>query len=242
MNLIFGRKPVLEALKSGEQLEKIYLLFGQQGEIIYEIRKLVKKLKIPLTELPIEKYKKLSSTSNTQGVIGLKSDRKFFPVEDLIDFSKHSKYPTLLILDSIQDPHNVGAILRTAECIGVDGVVITIHNSAVINETVVKTSAGAVEHLKISKVINLPQILDILKKNGFWIVGTSLVNSINFHQPDYKIPLAIVVGNEEKGIRPIVAKKCDYLVKIPMTGHIQSLNVSVATGILLYEIVRQRNL
>jgi len=240
MNLIFGRRPVLEVLKSDEQLEKIYLLFGQTGEIIYEIRKLAKQHKIPLTELPFDKFKKISSASNTQGIIALKSTQKYFSVEELIDFSKQSKYPTLLILDSIQDPHNLGAVLRTAECVGVDGIIITTHNSASINETVVKTSAGAVEHLKITKITNLPQLLDLLKEEGFWIVGSSLVNAIDFHQPDYKIPIAIVIGNEEKGIRSIVAKKCDYLIKIPMAGQIQSLNVSVATGVLLYEIERQR--
>jgi 23S rRNA (guanosine2251-2'-O)-methyltransferase len=173
-------------------------------------------------------------------VIAIKSLQKYFSIDEIITKSKNSKYPTILVLDSIKDPHNLGAILRTAECSGVDGVIITIHESATINETVVKTSTGATEHLMISKISNLPQALEFLKENGFWIFGSSLLNSKNYYELDYKISVVLIVGNEEKGIRPIVAKNCDFLVKIPMLGKIQSFNVSVATGVLLAEIVRQR--
>jgi 23S rRNA (guanosine2251-2'-O)-methyltransferase len=145
------------------------------------------------------------------------------------------------MLDEIQDPHNVGAILRTAECSGLNGVIITKHNSATITSTVTKVSAGATEHLKIRQVNNLSQTIDELKEKGFWIVGSSLENAKNYTEVDFKIPLALIVGNEEKGIRKLTASKCDFLVKIPMSGKIQSLNVSVATGILLFEILRQRN-
>ena len=148
--------------------------------------------------------------------------------------------PLILILDEIQDPHNVGAILRSAECSGVNGVILTKHNSATITSTVTKTSAGATEHLKICQVNNLSQTIDELKEKGFWIVGSSLENAKNYTEVDYKIPIALIVGNEEKGIRKLTASKCDFLVKIPMSGKIQSLNVSVATGILLFEILRQR--
>ncbi|MCE7954027.1 MAG: 23S rRNA (guanosine(2251)-2'-O)-methyltransferase RlmB, partial [Chlorobi bacterium CHB7] len=148
----------------------------------------------------------------------------------------------ILILDEIQDPHNVGAILRSAECSGVNGVILTKHNSATITSTVVKVSAGATEHLNICQVNNLSQTIDELKKNGFWIVGSSFENSKNYNEVDYKIPIALIVGNEEKGIRKLTASKCDFLIKIPMSGKIQSLNVSVATGILLFEILRQRQL
>ena len=240
MNLIVGRKPVLEAIKSGEQLEKIYLLFGQKGDTIYEIKKFSRQHKIHISELPINKFKKISSLSNAQGVIALKSLQKYYSVDEIINKAKKSTYPTILILDSIQDPHNLGAILRTAECAGINGILITIHESAVINETVVKTSVGATEHLMIAKVPNLSQTVDILKENGFWIIGTSLLNSKDYGDLDYKMPLVIIMGNEEKGIRPIIAKKCDFLVKIPLMGKLQSLNVSVASGIILYEILRQR--
>jgi len=144
------------------------------------------------------------------------------------------------VLDSIQDPHNLGAILRTAECAGVDGVVITKHHSAPVNETVAKTSAGAAEILKIAPVNNLSQALKELKENGFWIAGTSLENSKNYLETDYKIPLALILGNEEKGIRRLTAESCDFLIKIPLKGKIQSLNVSVAAGVILFEILRKR--
>jgi len=161
-------------------------------------------------------------------------------LDEIISRSKKSSSPLLLILDSIQDTHNVGAILRSAECSGVNGVIVTKHNSAPINETVVKTSAGATEHVKIAQVNNLANAIEELKENGFWIVGSSLENAKPYTEVDYKIPVALIVGNEEKGIRKLTADKCDFLVQIPMTGKLQSLNVSVATGILLFEINRQR--
>jgi len=238
--ILIGRKPVLEAIKAGESIEKIYLLFGQKGETIYEIKKLARQNKISLTELPSNKFRNISSDSNTQGVVAIKSTQKYFSVEQIIEKAKQSTYPLILILDSIQDPHNLGAIFRTAECAGVDGIIMTIHESATITETVVKTSAGATEHLMISKVANLSQTLDILKENGFWIAGSSLLEAKDYTDPDYKMPLALVAGNEEKGIRQSIQKKCDFLIKIPMSGHIQSLNVSVATGVLLFEVSRKR--
>jgi 23S rRNA (guanosine2251-2'-O)-methyltransferase len=149
--------------------------------------------------------------------------------------------PLVLILDSIQDPHNLGAIFRTAECAGVDGIIITINQSSPITETVEKISAGAVSYLKICKVNNLVQIIERLKKEGYWIVGSMLTSeSKNYTDIDFNMPLAVIVGNEEKGIRKLVAENCDFLSKIPMKGKIDSLNVSVATGILLFEVMRQR--
>jgi 23S rRNA (guanosine2251-2'-O)-methyltransferase len=242
MNLIVGRKPVLEAIKSGEELEKIYLLYGQKGDIIFEIKKLSRQHKIHLTELPANKFKRIASDVRSQGVVALKSIQKYYSIDEIIDEAKKSLYPTILILDSIQDPHNLGAILRTAECAGVDKILITIHESAVINETVVKTSAGATEHLMIAKVSNLSQSLDLLREKGFWIMGTSLNDSRDYRNIDYKIPMVIIMGNEERGIRSIISKKCDFLIKIPILGKLQSLNVSVASGIILYEVLKQREI
>ena len=179
---------------------------------------------------------------NHQGVVAAKAFQKFYELNEVIDNSKKSKYPLLLILDSIQDPHNVGAIIRTAEASGVDGILTTIHNSAPINETVEKTSAGALSYSKICRINNVAQTIDILKQEGFWIIGSSLQNSKKYTEIDYKIPVAVIMGNEEKGIRKLAASKCDFLINIPMKGNIQSLNVSVATGVLLYEILRQRSL
>ena len=241
MNLIIGRKPVLEAINSGEEIEQVYILFGQQGNIINTIRVAAKKRGIKCNQIPFEKFRILIQSRNAQGVAALKQSHKFYSLDDIISESKSSPSPLLLILDSIQDTHNVGAILRSAECSGVNGVIVTKHNSAPINETVAKTSAGATEHVKIAQVNNLANTIDELKENGFWIVGSSLENAKPYTEVDYKIPVALIVGNEEKGIRKLTADKCDFLIQIPMTGKLQSLNVSVATGILLFEIIRQRS-
>jgi 23S rRNA (guanosine2251-2'-O)-methyltransferase len=241
VNLIIGRKPVLEALNSDEEISQVYILFGQEGGIINAIRVAAKKKGIKVNQIPFDKFKQITQSKVAQGVAAIKLSQKFFDLHQIITDSKKSEYPLILILDSIQDTHNVGAIIRTADCSGVDGIVITKHNSAPINETVVKTSAGASEHVKIAQVNNLAQAIDELKQNGFWIIGSYLEGAKDYTTVDYKIPAAIVVGNEEKGIRKLTADKCDYLVRIPMKGKIQSLNVSVATGILLFEILRQRS-
>ena len=242
MNIIIGRKPVLEALNSNEEIEQVYLLFGQQGNIINAIRVAAKKRGIKCNQIPLERFKTYAPSQNAQGVIALKQDFKFSSLDEILSDAKKSSFPLILILDEIQDPHNVGAILRSAECSGVNGVILTKHQSATITSTVSKTSAGATEHIKICQVNNLSQKIDELIEKGFWIVGSSLENAKNYTEVDYKIPIALIVGNEEKGIRKLTASKCDFLVKIPMSGKIQSLNVSVATGILLFEILRQRNL
>ena len=240
MNIIIGRKPVLEAINSGEELEQVYILYGQKGNIIDAILVAAKKRGIKINQIPLEKFRTLIQSTNTQGVAAIKLAHKFHSLDDIISEAKSSSNPLILILDSIQDTHNVGAILRTAECCGVNGIIITKHNSAPINATVVKTSAGATEHVKIVQVNNLANTITVLKENGFWIVGSSLDNAKLYTEVDFTIPIALIVGNEEKGIRKLTADKCDFLVKIPMAGKLQSLNVSVATGILLFEVLRQR--
>lgn len=242
MKIIVGRKPVLEAINSNEEIDQVYLLYGQKGNIINAIRAASKKRGIKCNQIPSEKFSSLIKHQNHQGVAAIISEQKFFSLQEIISSSKKNQYPLILILDSIQDTHNIGAILRTAECVGCNGIVVTKHNSAPINQTVVKTSAGATEHLKICSVTNLSQAIKELKENDFWIVGSSLENAKNYTEIDYKIPLAVIVGNEEKGIRKLTADNCDFLVKIPMKGKIQSLNVSVAAGVLLFEILRQRTL
>ncbi len=240
MNIIIGRKPVLEALNSGEEIHQVYILHGQKGSILDAIRIASKKRGIKCSDASPEKFKSVTKNENAQGVAAVKSDQKYFLLEEIISSSKKSPLPLLIILDSVQDTHNLGAILRTAECSGVDGVILTRHNSAPVNETVIKASAGATEHLKICQVNNLAHSLKELKENGFWIAGSSLENSKDYTEADYKVPLALVLGNEEKGIRRLTAESCDFLVNIPMKGKIQSLNVSVAAGVLLFEILRQR--
>lgn len=242
MNLIIGRKPVLEALNSDEEISQVFILYGQEGGIIDAIRVAAKKKGIKVSQVPYEKFRQITQSKVAQGVAASKSEQNFYNLYEIINDSKKSQYPLLLILDSIQDTHNVGAILRSADCSGVDGIIITKNNSAPINETVAKTSAGASEHVKITLINNLAQTIDELKKKEFWIVGSYLEGAKDYTKIDYKMPIALIVGNEEKGIRKLTADKCDHLVRIPMKGKIQSLNVSVATGVLLFEILRQRNL
>lgn len=241
MQKIIGRKPVLEAINSGAEIEVIYVAFGQHGDAINRIFTAAKKNKIKITQVTPQKFNSIAKNEDAQGVVAFKSTQKFYELDELIEESKQSTFPLLLLLDTIQDPHNLGAILRTAECAGVDGVIITTNQSAPINETVEKISAGAVSHLRICKVQNLVHTIDELKKDGYWIVGTSLNGEKFYNELDYKMPTALIVGNEEKGIRKLVAEHCDFLVKIPMKGKIDSLNVSVATGVLLFEIINQRN-
>ena len=240
MNLIVGRKPVLEAINSGDELEQIYILYGQKGNIIDAIRVAAIKRGIKINLIPLEKFRILIQNTNAQGIAAIKPAYKFHSLDDIISVSKSSSNPLILILDSIQDTHNVGALLRTAECSGVNGIIVTKHNSAPINATVVKTSAGATEHVRIAQVNNLANTIKVLKDSGFWIVGSSLDDAKLYTEVDFTIPIALIVGNEEKGIRKLIADKCDFLVKIPMAGKLQSLNVSVATGILLFEVMRQR--
>ena len=241
MSLIIGRKPVLEAINSGQQLEQVYILYGQRGGVIDAIRVAAKKKDIKCNEISAERFRQITGDVNSQGVAARKITQRFYSLDEIISEAKKETYPLLLILDSIQDTHNTGAILRTAECTGVNGVIITKHNSAPVNETVVKTSAGATEHVKMCLVNNLVNALKELKEKGFWIIGSSLENARDYTAVDYKIPAALILGNEEKGIRRLTAESCDMLVKIPMKGKIQSLNVSVSAGVLLFEILRQRS-
>ncbi len=242
MKKIYGRKPVLEAINSGREIDKVIVNFaGAQNPVVEKIVIAAKKRGIKITKLSPKKFSAYENKNrNSQGVVAFVSDLKFYSVEDLIIEKPKNKFPLILILDTIQDTHNLGAIFRTAEAAGVDGVIITENKSAPVNDTVEKTSAGALSYLKIAKVTNLANAVRLLKENGFWIIGTSLEAEKNYDEIDYNMPVAVVMGNEEKGIRPLTARLCDELVSIPMNGKIQSLNVSVATGILLYEVLRQR--
>lgn len=241
MKKIFGRKPVLDALKSDLEIEQIIVQFGTKGDIIYTIKNLASKKGIKFTELSTEKFKTYEDEANSQGILAIISDVHYYTLDELLNEIRGKKNPLLLLLDSIQDPHNVGAILRTAECSGVDGVIITTHNSSPITSVVDKVSAGALSFLKICKINNLVNVIKQLKAEGYWIGGSYLgENSKSYDKIDYSGPFAIIVGNEEKGIKPLVAKNCDFLIHIPMKGKVQSLNVSVATGVLLFEINKKR--
>lgn len=243
VDIIAGRQPVIEALKSGRLIEKVVVLFGVKGEAIERIKSLCKQNKVLYVEVGKQKFRDLVSDTTTQGVVAIVGTKKYVEVDDILKIAKdRNEPPFILLLDEIEDPQNLGAIIRTAECVGMHGVVILKHHAAAVTQSVVKASAGATEHLAIAKVTNMVQTLEELKKAGIWIVGTDAKAEKLYTEIDYAGPLAIVVGNEGKGIRQLVKEKCDFLVKIPVFGKIGSLNASVAGALVMYEAVKKRKL
>jgi 23S rRNA (guanosine2251-2'-O)-methyltransferase len=240
-NLIIGRQPVLEALKSRQPIERILILHGTSGSHIDQAKQLARKLAIPVKETDKERFAELAGDTQAQGILAIMDSYQYVEIEEILAIAqKKNEPPFILILDEIEDPHNLGALIRSAECAGVHGVIIPLHNAASVNSTVVKTSAGATAHLPIARVTNIAQTLDELKKAGVWIVGTEMESDKFYFQHDYSGSLAIVVGNEGKGMRRLVKEKCDFLVKIPMHGNIESLNASVAGALVMFEAAKGR--
>lgn len=239
---IVGRKPVIEALKAGTPIERVMLLAGIQGKPIEEIRTLAKQRNITTREVSRQQFREIANDQMTQGVVAVLQPRHVFVnMEDiLVIAAQRSEQPFVLILDEIEDPHNLGALIRTAECAGVHGVVIPKHHSAPVNATVVKASAGATEHIAITEATNLVNVIQELKKEHFWIVGLDGKGDKEYAAVDYTTPIALVVGNEGKGIRRLVREHCDFLVRIPLHGKIESLNASVAGALVMFEVVKQR--
>ncbi len=240
MPKVFGRKPVLELLKSGGDIQKVYFQFGVKGDIIPEIRQQCRKLDIPMQDLTADRFRKLAGEGNHQGVIALTAEVKLLEEDECIKLLNRNQDELIVLLDSIQDTHNLGAILRTAECAGVKTVIITKFNSAPVNETTAKISAGAINHLNICAVKNLVDFMKQLKEMGYWIAASSLEESSDYTEQNYSGKIALIVGNEEKGVRRLILQNSDFKVRIPMGGKVQSLNVSVATGILIFEIMKQK--
>lgn len=240
--MIAGRQPVLEALKSGAAIEKVVILFGVKGNAIERIRQLSRNQGVPVVEANKQRFRELVEDTTTQGVVAITATKEYVEVDDLLEAAKRrNEPPFLLILDELEDPHNVGALIRTAECAGAHGVIIPKHHSVSIGQTVAKTSAGASLHLHAAKVTNLAQTIDGLKEGGIWIVGSDSEGDRKYSEVEYGGPVAVVVGNEGKGMRKLVKEKCDYLVRIPLYGQITSLNASVAGAIIMYEVVKARH-
>jgi 23S rRNA (guanosine2251-2'-O)-methyltransferase len=241
MNLISGRKPVLEALKSNAPLDKVLISTNAHGEIVDEIVKLLRQKNIPFKFSPADQIAKTARDQNTQGILAFAGTKEFSDISELMNIAKSkNEKPFFLIFDEIEDVHNLGALIRTAVCVGAHGGIVPKHHNAPVNETVIKTSAGASLQFPMARVTNIAQTIDELKENGVWIVGTDMTAEKNFSDVDYTIPVAIVIGNEGKGIRRLVKEKCDFLVKIPMKGNFDSLNASVAGALVMYEVMRKR--
>ncbi|MFI5251158.1 MAG: 23S rRNA (guanosine(2251)-2'-O)-methyltransferase RlmB [Bacteroidota bacterium] len=241
VDLIAGRQPVTEALKSGKMIEKVVLLFGVKGNAIEKIKMLAKQNRIPFVEVGKQRFRELVNDTTTQGVVAIIGTKKYVEVEDILKLAKErNEQPFMLILDEIEDPHNLGALIRSAECAGMHGVIIPKHHAVTVNQTVVKTSAGASEHMMVAKVVNIAQTIDELKSKKIWMVGGDAAAPKTYTEIDLNMPLAIVIGSEGSGIRRLVKEKCDFLVKIPLYGKVQALNASVAGALMMFEAVRQR--
>lgn len=238
-DLIIGRNAVVEALESNKTLENILISKGNNKGSINKIIGLAKENRIPIKTVDKKRLDEISEGENHQGVAAYTTPYKYYSVEEILESSK-DKSPFILILDEIQDPHNFGAIIRTAEVFGVDGIIIPKRRSVGITPIVYKSSVGAVEHVKIAKVNNINNTIDFLKENNIWIYGADMATDKYIYSENLKGPIALVVGSEGKGISKLTKEKCDILVKIPMSGQINSLNASVAGGIVMYEISRQR--
>ncbi len=236
-----GRNAVIELLESGRDINKIFILEGEHHGSINKIIAMAKERKIVLTMVNKTKLSQMAQTENNQGVIAIVPPFDYCEVEDILENAKQrEEKPFILILDGIEDPHNLGSIIRTAETAGVHGIIIPKRRSASVNSTVSKVSAGAVEHMKIARVNNINETIRYLKENDVWICGTDMDAKKYYYQEDYKGPIAIVIGSEGFGMSRLVKENCDFLVKIPMKGKITSLNASVSAGIVIYEAVKQR--
>ncbi|MDF1673928.1 MAG: 23S rRNA (guanosine(2251)-2'-O)-methyltransferase RlmB [Vicingaceae bacterium] len=239
-NIIFGVKPVIEAINAGKEIDKLYIQRDISGSGLSELRNAIKKAKIPFSHVPIQKLNKMTS-SNHQGVVGYISPIDLVDIETLIPtLFEQGKTPFILLLDKITDVRNFGAIARTAECAGVDAIVIPKRESAQINGDALKTSAGALNRIAVCKVNNLTDTVMFLQASGISVVACSEKTETTIYEADYKTPIAIVMGNEERGVSNQILKIADAKGKIPMLGEISSLNVSVAAGIIMYEAVKQR--
>ena len=240
-NQIEGRNSVIELLKSGKDINKLFVQRGEKHGSILEIIKLAKNNKVIITEIDKSKLDKMSQTHNHQGVIAIIPPYEYCEVDDILQNAKQkNEDPFILILDQIEDPHNLGSIIRTAECSGVHGIIIPKRRAAQVNSTVNKTSAGAAEYVKIARVNNLNETINYLKEKNIWIYGTDAQGSSYYDEQDYKGGIGIVIGSEGFGMSRLVRENCDFLIKIPMKGKINSLNASVSAAIVMYEVMKRR--
>ncbi len=244
MNQIFGLAPVLEALRARRRsISKILIASGASETRLAEVREIARRAGVAIEKSDRCYLDELTHQANHQGVVALitpiTGTNAYVDAEVILD--SLGAVPLLVLLDGIEDPHNLGAVLRTCEGAGVDGIFIPEHRAAGLNDTVAKTSAGAVEWLRVARVTNLVPLIDDLKGRGLWVFGVESGSGTIYSNFDLKVPLALVFGSEGKGIRRLVREKCDALVSIPMRGHLNSLNVSVAAGVVLFEVLRQRD-
>lgn len=239
--IIYGRNSVIEALKSDTPINKI-LVSEACGGSISVITALAHEKNVVFTKVTKEKIEELSGTKNHQGVMAYLSAAQYYDVDDILKKAEDAgEPPFIIILDEVQDAHNLGAIIRSADAVGAHGVIIPKRRAASLTGVVAKTSAGAVSHVMVARVPNIPNTVDYLKEKGVWISGTDLTGETCFYDADFKSPLGLVIGSEGHGMGRLVREKCDFVLTIPMKGAVSSLNASVAAGVVMYEVFRQRN-
>ena len=242
-NIIEGRNAVIEAMRAGRQIDKIYIARGLKDKTIGYIASNARAAGIAVTECDRRKLDAMSTADGAhQGVIAVAAAREYCDVEDILALAEErGEDPFIVVCDGLEDPRNLGAVIRCAECAGAHGIVIPRHHSVGVTAAVDKASAGAAEHMLISKVANITAVLQTLKKNGLWVYGAEADGNAHLWKTDMKGPICLVIGSEGKGISRLVRENCDVIVDIPLAGKVNSLNASAAAAILLYEIVRQRH-
>lgn len=239
-DIIAGRNPVMEAIRSGRSIESILVAKGERSGSVVAIIAKAKQKNIPVKDVDTKKLDFLAKGVNHQGIVAQCAVKEYSALEDIFALAEErGESPFIIVLDKIEDPHNLGAIIRTAECAGAHGVIIPERRSAGLSYTVEKTSAGALEYMPVVRVKNISAVLQKLKDKGIWVYGADM-DGEHYKKVNFDGAVALVIGNEGKGISPLVAKDCDVIVSLPMKGKINSLNASVAAGILMYEIADKR--
>lgn len=239
MSIIYGKNPVLEAITSGKTINKIYISKGSKD--LYDLIKLAKEHKIVVVDSDKRKLDHMVNFQNSQGVVASITDYQYFEVDDILkEALDRNEEPLIVLLDKLEDPHNLGAIIRTVECLGAHGVIIPKRKACQVTDTVEKTAAGATSFVKVARVTNMTETIKYLKDKGLWIYGLDMEGSEEIHHTNLTGPIGIVVGNEGEGISRLVKENCDVMVKIPMTGKLNSLNASVSTAIAIYEVLKQK--
>ena len=239
-NIICGRNSVLEAIRSGREIDRLLVAHGVTGGSVTAIIAKCSERGILIKEVAPQKLDFLCGNANHQGVAVMFSFQEYCSVDDILKVAAdRNEKPFIIICDEIEDPHNLGAIIRSAEAAGAHGIIIPKRRSASLNATVAKSASGALEYMKVARVTNIANEIENLQKHGVWVFGADM-DGKSYTDFDYDMPVAIVIGNEGKGIGRLVASKCDEIISLPMKGKINSLNASVAAGILMYEIVRKR--
>lgn len=239
--IIGGKNPVLEALRADRDINKIWIAEGVQKKGIAELLQLAKEKKVIVQFVPKKKIDGLTD-SNHQGIAAAVAAYNYAELDDLFKVAEsRSEDPFFLILDELEDPHNLGSIMRTADAVGAHGLIIPKRRAVGLTAVVAKASTGAIEHIPVVRVNNLSQIVDELKKRNVWIAGTDAKESVDYRKMDASLPLAVIIGSEGKGMSRILREKCDFLYQLPMVGHVTSLNASVAASLLMYEVYRKRN-